>query len=312
MTRSFGIWWEFSRPFTLLMPMVGMFCGGLVALGAHPRYLSNWSQSPWTIGVHIVLGAIMAAVMNAGSNGLNQIFDLAIDRINKPTRPLPSGRMSMRQAWVFTGASLTGGLALAGAINSECLLMAALAAIFTACYSVPPVRTKRWGILAGVTMAIPRGFLLLVAGWSTVKSIWTPEPWLLSSALGLYILGASVTKDFSDIEGDRAGECRTLPVLYGVRRTAVLIAPFFVFPFMIWAWLMSRGLLSANPLGVYSLSVVLPMLGAYIDFRILLHPEELSSGENHISWRLIYLMAMIAYGGLALAYNLPPVSPTRS
>jgi 4-hydroxybenzoate polyprenyltransferase len=34
----------------------------------------------------------MAAVLNAASNALNQIYDLEIDRVNKPLRPLPSGR----------------------------------------------------------------------------------------------------------------------------------------------------------------------------------------------------------------------------
>jgi len=43
--------------------------------------------------------------------------------------------------------------------------------------------------------------------------------------------------------------------------------------------------------------------GLYIDVRILARPEELSSGENHISWKLIYLMAIVAYAGLALIYG---------
>ena len=44
----------------------------------------------------------MAAVLNAASNAINQIYDLEIDRINKPQRPLPSGRLTMREAWIFT------------------------------------------------------------------------------------------------------------------------------------------------------------------------------------------------------------------
>ena len=44
----------------------------------------------------------MAAVLNAGNNALNQIYDYDIDAINKPKRPLTSGRLSMRDAWWFT------------------------------------------------------------------------------------------------------------------------------------------------------------------------------------------------------------------
>ena len=55
----------------------------------------------------------MAAVLNAASNALNQIYDLEIDRVNKPKRPLPSGRLSMREAWVFTCVAYAVALVLA-------------------------------------------------------------------------------------------------------------------------------------------------------------------------------------------------------
>jgi 4-hydroxybenzoate polyprenyltransferase len=248
----------------------------------------------------------MAAVMNAASNGLNQIFDLEIDRINKPLRPLPSGRLGLRAAGRFTAATAAAGLALAALVNYQCLIMALVAALLTACYSVPPIRTKRAWLPAALTIAIPRGTLLLVAGWSTVKSVAMPEPWLLGAVFGLFFLGATTTKDFSDIAGDRAEGCQTLPVRYGVRRAALAIAPFFVLPFPHWGILARAGRLSGNAIALGTLSVLLPVLGAAIALRIVRNPEELSQGENHISWKLIYLMAVLAYGGLALAYLIPP------
>ena len=72
--------------------------------------------------------------------------------------------------------------------------------------------TKRHGIWANITIAIPRGVLLKVAGWSTVKTILGLEPWYIGAIFGLFLLGAASTKDFADIEGDRAGGCRTLPI----------------------------------------------------------------------------------------------------
>ncbi len=101
--RTCRVYWEFSRPFTLLMPAIGMIAGGIVAWGADPRHVSAWTGSRSGVCLNVALGALMAAVMNAGSNGLNQIFDLEIDRINKPARPLPSGRLTLGEAWSFTG-----------------------------------------------------------------------------------------------------------------------------------------------------------------------------------------------------------------
>src|SRR5258705_9954334 len=91
---------EFSRPFTLVAPALGFASGAATAAGAAPR-------EPWNIDLVLypVIGLVMAAVLNAASNALNQIYDLEIDRINKPKRALPSGRLSLRDAWAFTRAT---------------------------------------------------------------------------------------------------------------------------------------------------------------------------------------------------------------
>ena len=59
------------------------------------------------------------------------------------------------------------------------------------------------------------------------------EPWYIGAIFGLFLLGASTTKDFADMEGDRRGGCRTLPIIYGVKRAAWMISPSFVLPFLL-------------------------------------------------------------------------------
>ena len=88
--KRLRLWLEFSRPFTLVAPALGFVSGAVTAWGAPPR-------NPWTRGsvLYPAVGALMAAILNAGNNALNQIYDLEIDRINKPKRPLPSGRMAI-------------------------------------------------------------------------------------------------------------------------------------------------------------------------------------------------------------------------
>ena len=55
----------------------------------------------------------MPLALNAANNALNQIYDLEIDRVNKPQRPLTSGRLSIRDAWTFTWAMYVLALVLA-------------------------------------------------------------------------------------------------------------------------------------------------------------------------------------------------------
>ncbi len=294
---------ELGRPFTLVAPALGFVSGSLTATGAAPR-------EPWSalLLVPAIVGAAMAAVLNAGNNALNQIYDLEIDRVNKPKRPLPSGRLSIAEAWRFTVATYTLALVLSWLVapggRHECFWLVAAAVVCTVLYSVPPFRTKRLGIWANITIAVPRGVLLKVAGWSAVKTIAGVEPWYIGAIFGLFLLGATTTKDFADMDGDRRGGCRTLPIQYGVRRAAWMISPSFVVPFLMipaGAW---AGVLTGRFTLLQLLGGIMTAYGVYVCYLMLRRPDELAVEENHVSWAHMYRMMFVAQVGFAIAYLL--------
>lgn len=296
-----ALWLELSRPFTLVAPALGVLSGAITAAGAEPR-------DSWTLDLvgYTLIGALMAAILNAGNNALNQIYDLEIDRVNKPQRPLPSGRLSMHEAWVFTGITYALALLLAWFVapggRHECFWIVVVATVATFVYSCPPLRTKQRGIWANVTIAIPRGVLLKVAGWSCVKTVAGLEPWFIGSIFGLFLLGASTTKDFADMEGDARGGCRTLPIVYGVRRAAWMISPSFVVPFLMISVGAYAGILTGNFILLQTLSAVMTIYGIYVCYLMLRRPEDLAVEENHVSWAHMYRMMFVAQIGFALAY----------
>jgi 4-hydroxybenzoate polyprenyltransferase len=294
---------EFARPFTLFAPALGMASGGATAIGAAPR--EPWS---WWLVVYPLLGALMAAVLNAASNGLNQIYDFDIDAVNKPKRPLTSGRMTKREAWAFTWVTFAVAWTLAWFVapdgRHQCFWLVVAATVITTLYSVPPFRTKRLGIWANVTVAVPRGALLKVAGWSSVKSVVGAEPWYIGAIFGLFLLGATTTKDFADMEGDARGGCRTLPIQFGVERAAWMISPSFVVPFLmipVGAW---AGILTGRFWLLQVLGLVMTLYGLYVCYLMLRKPESLAVEENHVSWAHMYRMMFVAQVGFALAYLL--------
>ena len=307
MTRDYV---DLARPFTLVAPALGFISGALTAVGAAPR--ETWDAS---LLVAPLIGSAMAALLNAGNNALNQIYDLEIDRVNKPKRPLPSVRLSIAQSWVFTHVTYVLALVLAWLVvpwpalsvstgRHECFWLVAIAVVCTYIYSVPPFRTKRLGIWANVTIAIPRGMLLKVAGWSSVKTIVGVEPWYIGAIFGLFLLGATTTKDFADMDGDRRGGCRTLPIQFGVRRAAWMISPSFVVPFLmipLGAWL---GVLTGSFWWLQALGVVMTLYGVYVCYLMLRRPEDLAVEENHVSWAHMYRMMFVAQIGFAMAYLL--------
>ena len=300
-------YFRFIRPFTLLVPALGMVCGALMGLSVDPKGVSDWSPGGEEIILRILAGAVLAASLNAFSNGLNQICDLEIDRINKPHRMLPSGRISMPEAWGLSLVFLVVALLLAAWVNLQCFFVVLGGALGTCLYSAPPFRTKSRGIWANLTIAVVRGTLLPVAGWSTVKHVLQPEPWVLGAILGVYFLGAVTTKDFSDVEGDRRGGCRTLPVIYGVHRSIRIIAPFFILPFLALSPGAVFGLLSGQPALLAGLGLILAGWGGWIILLLVRSSQEWEGSmdwENHPSWRQMYLLTLTAQVGLVLAYLL--------
>jgi 4-hydroxybenzoate polyprenyltransferase len=301
--RTLRAYVDLARPFTLVAPALGFMSGALTSIGATPRepYSSSLLVAP-------LIGSVMAALLNAGNNALNQIYDLDIDRVNKPKRPLPSSRLTVAEAWWFTNATYGIALVLAWLVapggRHECFWLVLVAVVCTYIYSVPPLRTKRLGIWANVTIAIPRGVLLKVAGWSSVKTIAGVEPWYIGAIFGLFLLGATTTKDFADMEGDRRGGCRTLPIQYGVRRAAWMISPSFVVPFLMINAGAASGVLTGNAVLLQILGAAMTAYGMYVLYLMLRRPEDLAVEENHVSWAHMYRMMFVAQIGFALAYLL--------
>lgn len=320
---------QLARPFTLLPPLLGILSGSICAFGS----LHNPDpERRLTLAVvaTIILGSLCASFMNAASNAINQIYDLEIDRINKPGRPLVTGALSLGEAWKFTW--IFYALALiptwlvvpypyetlaekmtAPVEHHQCFFIYLAGLLATFIYSAPQLgRTKVRGMLANLTIAIPRGILLKVAGWAMVASVWYAEPWYIGTIFGLYLIGAASTKDFADIQGDLAGGCRTLPIIYGVRKAVWIISPFFIFPWLLiplGAFLPDpqnpeHAILTGNPWLLTGLGALLTLWGCYTVYLLLRDPDSLAETENHPSWKHMYLILMAGQIGFALAYIL--------
>ncbi len=326
-----GKYVRFTRTFTLLPPLLGVISGAITAWGSasNPHVLAGLGRQ-WTAGIlwTILLGSACAALLNAASNTLNQIYDLENDRVNKPNRALCTGAISIKAAGWFTvllylfavlptwlvvtfPAVSVSDKFFAPISMHQCFFIYIAGMLLTLVYSMPGLgRTKANTFGANLTIALPRGCLLKVAGWSMVASVFHVEPWFIGSIFFLFLLGAATTKDFSDMKGDEAAGCRTLPIVYGVGKAAKMISPFFILPWLLipaGAYIPDpfhpeRTILTGNTLLLTILGIALALYGVYTAYLILKNPEDLAKVENHPSWTHMYLMMMFAQVGFAVAY----------
>lgn len=185
----------------------------------------------------VLLLAYFCARAYAG--GVDDIHDLAIDKISNPERPLPAGLLAegdIRNVNLFfLGFALLGGF-LAG----QYALFTIVAALFMShIYSVPPVRLKNYPFIATFLIAasslaaFAAGFYFAIPDKATTVM---PVAYILLIIFGL-TLGENV-KDIKDIEGDRKEGVYTLPVIFGEKNGkrivgALAAAAFLLVPLLL-------------------------------------------------------------------------------
>src|SRR2546425_10504274 len=141
--------------------------------------------------------------------GFTRIADRELDARNPRTRAreLPSGRLTLRQAWVAVVVAAVAFLGTAWALNPLCLALAPFALLFISAYSYAK-RFTHWshlwlGLADGI--ATPAGYLAVTGRWS--------EPWwlLVVGGLAVAVWGGGVGAVFAvpggglDPSGRRAG-----------------------------------------------------------------------------------------------------------
>ena len=147
--------------------------------------------------------------------GFNRIADRALDARNPRTRAreLPTGRLTLTQAWVAVALAALLFLGTAWALNPLCFALAPIALVFISAYSYAK-RFTAWshlwlGLADGI--ATPAGYLAMTGRWS--------EPWWLlpigALAVTFWVGGFDVFYALPDEAFDRAERLESLVVRLG-------------------------------------------------------------------------------------------------
>ncbi|NLE57575.1 MAG: UbiA family prenyltransferase [Planctomycetes bacterium] len=158
----------------------------------------------------VVLAAIAGLLLYAGGLLQNDYFDLAEDRLQRPSRPLPSGRANPRIA--ITAAFAMGSLGVLGATVASSASGLAAAALFI-CMTAYNAGGKRLRGIGVILMGTCRGLNLLI-GAALLGYAGLRPPTVALSAVGMLLLVASITRIASgETQAARLGMQRWLPAL---------------------------------------------------------------------------------------------------
>ncbi len=202
------------RPLNCAMMGFAVFVGALLA---SPQQLSgNW--------IGVVFGFFTGFLLCAAAMTINDYYDRAIDSINEPARPIPSGSISPREALVFVAVLSTAGFAFALFVSLLCLVVAVASMVITGTYLTIGKKSGLPGnFLVSACVAIP-----FIYGSVTVVGTVGLNVLFFASLAFLSNTGREITKGIVDVKGDSAEGVKTLAVRYGEKSAAATAAAFYI------------------------------------------------------------------------------------
>lgn len=207
--------WKFSRPHTVIGT-------SLSVLALYFISIATTGNSINLLNLEQMLAVWIACICgNIYIVGLNQLYDVEIDRINKPELPLASRKFTMQQGKLIVGT--TGVLALIiAALSGVWLLMTvAVSLLIGTAYSLPPIRLKQFPFWAAFCILTVRGVIVNLGLFLHYgeklngKEALNPYVWTLTLFILLFTVAIAIFKDVPDLEGDRKYNINTFTLVIG-------------------------------------------------------------------------------------------------
>ncbi|KAF8687236.1 hypothetical protein HU200_042904 [Digitaria exilis] len=220
-SASLDAFYRFSRPHTVIGTALSIVSVSLLAV----QSLSDLSPLFFTGLLQAVVAALF---MNIYIVGLNQLFDIEIDKVNKPTLPLASGEYTPATGVAIVSIFAAMSFGLGWAVGSQPLFWALfISFVLGTAYSInlPYLRWKRFAVVAALCILAVRAVIVQLAFFLHIQTFVFRRPAVFTRPL-LFATGfmtffsvvIALFKDIPDIEGDRIFGIRSFSVRLGQKK----------------------------------------------------------------------------------------------
>jgi geranylgeranylglycerol-phosphate geranylgeranyltransferase len=168
-------------------------------------------------GLNIFLAAFAASFALASGNIINDINDVEIDKINKPFRPLASGKIKQREAYFLYILFVFVSIVLSFFLNEVALVIVLFSILLLFIYSK---YLKQIPLLGNITVALLTGLVFIFGGVVVGNPIAAIVPAVFAFLINLI---REIVKDMEDVEGDNKAGVITFPIKFGSKKSTILI-----------------------------------------------------------------------------------------
>jgi geranylgeranylglycerol-phosphate geranylgeranyltransferase len=254
------------------------FAAGVCVVMGQLLALESFASGPEIAFASLSVFFIAAAILV-----MNDCLDVESDRVNAPHRPIPSGDVTLREAYILSVALMIAGLMLSLLISLPAFLIAALLLGIGSLYNR---FFKKSGLPGNLMVAVSVGMTFVYGGISVGKP-FDESVWFFAVIAALIDLGEEIAADAMDMKGDALIASKSIALTFGKPVALNISAAVFLVVIV----------LSIVPfiLGWFSLLYLLPI--AVMDGGIAYSTTVLLTGDEksgRASIRRLYLLATAA------------------
>ncbi len=168
---------------------------------------------------------ITVFLITGAGNAINDYFDAGIDAVNRPDRPIPSGRLRKGYAYTFSIILFACGIFTAYFIGTVPFLIALINSLLLYFYAYS---FKRKVFVGNLSVSYLTGSTFLFGGAAYgLKGIEATSVLFFLSMLAT--LAREIVKAIEDMKGDRKDGAVTLPIRIGERPSAYIASGIGIF-----------------------------------------------------------------------------------
>ncbi len=264
---------ELIRPFNCALASVGVLAGGFLVAK--------------TLTLPLLLAAATAFVITGAGNSINDFFDVEPDKINRPERPIPSGKISKGIAMIITLSLFGFGILISSMVNWLTFFIAIFNSLVLVMYSFNFQNKMLLGNIAVSYLAAST----FIFGGAAVNNLVLPL--ILSLLAGLATLSREIVKITSRMRESFADRFRVSP--WGIKLRYKTIYAVLIASFSLWM----AAVISSLPylwglLGISYLIILVPTDATFILASFILIRRRRYSRVSKLI-KIGMIMGMIAF-----------------
>lgn len=263
--------------------------GNLMIIGFAQYFTSAFLINKQTIyDVHLLLLSISTVLIAAAGYIINDYYDVKIDYINKPDRVVIGKSITRRYAILFHVILSALGIIIGLYLSWQLAAVNVISVFMLWLYSN---NLKRLPFIGNLTVAILTGMSIYV-----VEVLYRTN----SSLVIIYALFAffmtlvrEIIKDMEDLKGDNTFGCKTLPIVWGIRKTKMVI--YIILALFSVTVVVLNQIYAALPFRYYLILLFMPLLWLFL--RLLR-----ADMKKDFSWLSTFCKVIMLLGILSMSF----------